>query len=278
MAVTLSTNTASIGAQRYVKTHTDAERASVEKLSSGSRINRAADDAAGLAISERLKSEYRSGRQAIRNIQDGVSMIQVGEGAMSSIGDILTRLRELSIQSASDTIGNGERTLVDKEVNQLVAEVDRIAAAAEYNGHKLLDTGPQYYAVQAGIRNDPDLDRLYYDAWIGNSTAGRLGLSGMSVATKSGAQNNLEVIDGAIERMSKNRASLGALQNRMSSAVSNGEIAAENMAASNSRIRDTDFAEASADATKNRILAMGSIAVLSQANQSGNIALKLLSG
>lgn len=278
MAIVLSTNTASIGAQRYVRSHSDAEKTSMEKLSSGSRINRAGDDAAGLAISERLKADYRSERQAIRNIQDGVSMIQVAEGAMSTIGDMIIRLRELSIQSASDTIGNGERTLIDKEVAQLVAEVDRISSSTEYNGHRLLDTGPKYFAVQAGLRNDPDLDRLYYDAWIGNSTAEKLGLVGMSVATKQGARENLEILDQAIVRLSKSRASLGALQNRMTSAVSNGDIAAENMAASNSRIRDTDYAEAAAETAKNHILALGSIAVLSQANQSGNIALQLLTG
>ncbi len=227
-------------------------------------------------MSEKIKADYRSERQAIRNVQDGISMVQVTEGAMSGIGEILIRLRELSIQSASDTIGNGERALVNREVGQLVSEVDRIAHVTEYNGQKLLDSGPQYFAIQAGLHNNPDTDRLYYDSWIGNSTADRLGIAGMSVATKDEARNNLERLDQAIVRMSKNRATMGALQNRMVESVQNGDIAAENMAASNSRIRDTDYAETSAVEAKERILAMGSIAVLSQANQTGNIALKLL--
>lgn len=276
MSITLNTNTSSLSAQRSLRTHSDSEKSSIEKMSSGSRINHAADDAAGLSISEKIKANLRSNRQAVRNIHDGISLVQVSEGAMNEISNIIVRLRELSIQGASDTIGNTERGFVNKEVDQLVREVDRIAGSTEYNGKNLLATGPQYLAIQAGINNDPGLDRLYYDLWIGNSTASKLGISGVNVSTKDSSRSNLDVLDNALNRVSRNRATLGALQNRMASAAANGEIAGENMAASNSRIRDTEYAAEAAALTRARILAQGSIAVLSQANQSGNIALKLL--
>jgi len=276
VSITISTNTASLSAQRSLRTHSDSEKSAIEKMSSGSRINQAADDAAGLSISEHLKSSIRSGRQAIRNIQDGISLVQVSEGAMTEVSNILVRLRELSIQGASDTIGNTERGFINREVAQLVSEVDRIAGSTEYNGKNLLATGPQYLAVQAGIHNDPNLDRLYYDLWIGNSTASKLGITGVSVATKDNSRENLDVLDHAISRVSKNRATLGALQNRMVSAIQNGTIPDENPAASNSRNRKADYAAEASNLTKAKILAQGSIAVLSQANQSGNIALKLL--
>lgn len=276
MSITLNTNTASLSVQRSLRAHTDVEKSSVEKMSSGSRINHAADDAAGLSISENLKSDIRSNRQAIRNIQDGISLVQVSEGAMTEISNMLVRMRELSIQGASDTVGNVERGFINKEVAQLVSEVDRIAGSTEFNGQKLLSTGPEYLAFQAGINNDPGLDRLYYDLWIGNSTASKLGITGVNVSTKDSSRENLDVIDHAMNRVSKNRAALGALQNRMASAAQNGAIAGENMAASNSRIRDTDYAAEASNLTRARILAQGSIAVLSQANHSGNIALKLL--
>jgi len=252
------------------------QKANLEHLSSGSRIVRAADDAAGLAISEKMKSHIRSLAQDMRNANDGISMIQTAEGAMNETGNILTRFRELSIQAASDTIGDVERGFIDKEVNQLGQEIDRIALSTEYNGRKLLAGEGEALEIQVGLKNTPSLDRFVYDVQKTNTTADALGVKGMTVATKEAAQNNLEKIDNAITKLSGNRAEMGALQNRLQSSVNNMQIYNENLSAGNSRIRDVDVASETADLTKNNILTQATTSVLSQANQNSMMALKLL--
>ncbi len=276
MGLRIATNVGALSAQRFLNTNHLEQGKTLERLASGTRINRAGDDAAGLAISEKLKSHIRSMKQATRNAQDGISLVQVGEGALNEVGNILTRLRELSIQSASDTIGDTERGFVDKEVQALRGEIDRIAASTEYNGTKLLSgTGPNL-EIQVGIFNDPTKDRLTFDSAAQNSTVNALGLDRMSALSKESSQNNLEMIDAAISKVNDNRSTMGALQNRLQSTINNMMIYTENLAEANSRIRDTDMAEETANLAKNNILTQANISVLAQASQTPSQVLKLL--
>jgi len=276
MGLRISTNTQSIAAQRNLGLNTAAQKASLEKLASGSRIVRAADDAAGLAISEKMRATIRSVRQDVRNASDGISMIQTAEGGMNEIGNILVRFRELSIQAASDTITDVERGFINKEVSQLRQEVDRISESTEFNGHKLLNGEGQVLDIQVGQRNNPGLDRFQFDTSKTNATTAALGIDGISVASKEEAQDNLDKVDDAIKMLSGNRAELGALQNRLQSTVNNLNIYDENMSASRSRIYDVDMASETAELTKTNILSQAGTAVLSQANQNNMLALKLI--
>jgi len=276
MGLRINTNVQSIAAQRSLGINSGNQKASLEHLSSGSRIVRAADDAAGLAISEKMKSHIRSLGQDMRNANDGISMIQTAEGAMNETGNILTRFRELSIQAASDTIGDTERGFIDKEVKQLGSEIDRIAKSTEYNGKKLLSGEGEMLEIQVGLKNDKVLDRFQYDVAKVNSTSEALGVAGMSVGSKEAAQNNLDKIDNAITTLAGNRAEMGALQNRLQSSINNMQIYNENLAAGNSRIRDVDMASETAELTKHNILTQATTSVLGQANQNSMLALKLL--
>ena len=276
MGLRINTNVQSLAAQRALNINSSNQKASLEHLSSGSRIVKAADDAAGLAISEKMRSHIRSLAQDMRNAGDGISMIQTAEGGMNEVGNILTRFRELSIQAASDTIGDVERGFINKEVTQLGQEVDRIAKSTEYNGRKLLAGEGNTLEIQVGLKNDAVLDRFVYDVQKANTTADGLGISGLSVASKEEAQGNLEKIDMAIEKLSGNRAEMGALQNRLQSSVANMQVYNENLSAGNSRIRDVDFASETAELTKHNILTQATTSVLSQANQNSMLALKLL--
>ncbi len=276
MAMRINTNTQSIAAQRNLNLNHDAQNKSLEKLASGTRIVRAADDAAGLAISEKLKAHIRSMRQAERNANDGISLVQVAEGGMNEVGNILTRMRELSIQSASDTIGDVERGFINKEIKGLKEEIDRIALSTEFNGKKLLDGNAETLDIQVGIKNNDFEDRFKFNAKALTSTLAALGVSDVDNATKEGSQRNLEMLDGAITKINENRSELGALQNRLQSTINNLGIYRENLAAANSRIRDTDVAEETSDLTRNNILTQATISVLGQANANSQMALKLL--
>jgi flagellin len=277
MGLRINTNIQSLAAQRFLGINSANQKNSLEHLASGTRINKAGDDAAGLAISEKLKADIRSMRQANRNANDGVSLIQVAEGSMNEISNILIRLRELSIQSASDTIGDVERGFLNKEVNQLKQEIDRITNSTEYDGTKLRDGSAAELEIQVGIKNNPFNDRFVFETQNLVTSLSALGLEGVAADTKVGAQQNLEMIDQAIERLNGNRATLGALQNRLQSTISNLNIYRENLEAANSRIRDTDMAEESSEMVKNNILTQATVSVLSQANQSPQLALKLMS-
>jgi flagellin len=278
MGLRINTNTQSLAAQRNLGINNGAQKASLEKLASGSRINRAADDAAGLAISEKMRASIRSLRQGTRNANDGIGMIQTAEGAMNEVGNILTRFRELSIQAASDTVGQEERGFIDKEVQQLKQEVDRISRSTEYNGTKLLSGGEGGGALefQIGTKNDAQNDRFQFDLAEANVSAERLGVAGVSTATKEDAQNNLAAVDGAIRTLSESRSSMGALQNRLQSSINNSMIYEENLSGANSRIRDVDMASETAELTKQNILSQAGTSVLSQANQNSMMALKLI--
>jgi len=276
MGLRINTNVQSLAAQRSLGLNSASQKLNLEQLSSGSRITKAADDAAGLAISEKMRSHIRSLGQDIRNANDGISMIQTAEGGMNEVGNILTRFRELSIQAASDTIGETERGFIDKEVQQLKQEVDRIAFSTEFNGRKLLSGEGESLDIQVGLNNDAKLDRFVYDTRKTNTTMEALGVMDISTATKEESQNNLAKIDGAIQALSANRSEMGALQNRLQSSVQNMMVYNENLSGARSRIADVDVASATADMTKNNILTQANTAVLSQANSNAMLALKLI--
>lgn len=276
MGLRINTNTASLNAQRNLMGTKLGLDKSLERLSSGFRINRAGDDAAGLAISENLKAQIRGLKQASRNAQDGVSLVQVAEGSLNEISSILIRLRELGVQAASDTIGPVERQFLNVEYDQLVSEIDRIAAGTEFNGTQLLSGTGSVLDFQVGTRNDPNIDRLSFDASKADANAAALGVNLTSVADKASAQNALAALDSAIVSVSAMRADFGAIQNRLQSTISNLAVSVENMSAANSRIRDVDVAEETAELTKNNILLNAGTSVLAQANQSAQTALNLL--
>jgi flagellin len=276
MGLRINTNVQSLVAQRNLSEVKRNQDSAYEKLSSGSRINKAADDAAGLAISEKFKAEIRGSNQAARNAGDGISMIQTAEGGMNEISNILVRLRELSVQAASDTVGDSERKFSDMEFQNLTQEVDRISSATQYNGVKLLSGEGDTLDFQIGTMNDAKNDRLSYQPQATDASTSAMGIVGMSVATKTDSQENLEKIDNAINHVNGNRANLGALQNRLQSTISNLEVKTENISAANSRIRDTDVAAATADMTKSNILTQSSVSVLAQANAAGQSALRLI--
>ena len=277
MGLRINTNVASINAQRNLRGTRGNLDKTLEQLSSGSRINRAGDDAAGLAISENLKAQIRGLGQAERNAQDGVSLVQIAEGGLTEISNILIRLRELGVQAASDTIGPTERKFLNVEFEQLVSEVDRIAQSTEFNRVPLLNGTGAVFDIQIGTRNDPVSDRLTFDASSADVNVAALGLNLASVSDKISAQNSLAAIDQAIISVSGIRADFGALQNRLQSTINNIAISVENSRAANSRVRDTDIASATAELTKNNILMQAGTSVLAQANQSTNSALSLIS-
>ena len=276
MGFRISTNVASLNAQRNLGDAQMKINSSMAQLSSGSRINKAADDAAGLAISENMKAGIRSTRQANRNASDGISLVQTAEGGLNEIGNIIVRLRELGIQAASDTVGDVERGFVNKEVSQLKDEMQRIAQVTTWGKTKLLDGSTPTYDFQVGIQNNDGEDRISFKASENTATIDALGLAGLDYSSKEGAQGALESLDKAQEGVNGMRSNLGALQNRLTSTVNNLGVSEENLSAANSRIRDTDVANATADMTKHNILLQAATATLSQANAKDQMALKLI--
>lgn len=276
MGMRVTTNIAAINAQRNLVGSQRNIDKSMAQLSSGSRINIAADDAAGLAISERLKASIRSARQANRNANDGISMVQTAEGGLNEIGNIITRMRELGIQAASDTVGSTERGFINEEIQQLKQEVQRIASVTTWGSTKLLDGSTPKFDFQVGIYNSETEDRITFDAARNNASLDSLGLGSLDYSSKEGAQAALSRLDDAQTNVNGMRANLGALQNRLSSTVDNLGIMEENMSAANSRIRDTDIAQASSEMTRNNILLQAGTSTLAQANQINQLALKLI--
>ena len=276
MGLRINTNVQSLAAQRSLGNVKKSQGDNLEKMASGSRINKASDDAAGLAISEKLKANIRGSQQAKRNAGDGISMVQTAEGGLNEVSNILVRLRELSVQAASDTIGDQEREFSDLEFQNLVQEVDRISGSTKFNGRDLLTGEGETADFQVGIMNDDFNDRISYNPQDTAASADAIGIAGLSVGSKEGAQENLENIDSALNKINGNRASLGALQNRLQSTISNLDVKTENLSAANSRIRDTDIAATSSELTKANILTSASTSVLAQANSSQNAALKLV--
>ncbi len=276
MGMRISTNIAALNAQRNLMGSQRVMNKSMAQLASGSRINIAADDAAGLAISENLKAQIRSSAQAQRNANDGISMVQTAEGGLSEISNIVTRLRELGIQAASDTVGETERGFLDKEVQQLKNEVQRIASVTTWGTTKLLDGSSPDFDFQVGIFNSDFEDRITFASSENVATLDALGLDSLDYTSKEGAQSALEQLDLAQTSVNGTRANLGALQNRLTSTVDNLGVSQENLSAANSRIRDTDVAQASSEMVRNNILLQAGTSTLAQANQSNQLALKLI--
>ena len=276
MGMRITTNIAALNAQRNLVGTQRIVNDSMAKLASGSRINKAADDAAGLAISERLKAQIRSANQAQRNANDGISMVQTAEGGLNEIGNIIVRLRELGIQGASDTVGETERGMLNKEVVQLKDEMQRIAKSTTWGTTKLLDGSAPQFDFQVGIGNSPEADRITFDAGSNKATIDALGLEGIDFSTKEGSREALSKLDEAQTQVNGTRAYLGALQNRLNSTADNLGVTQENLSAANSRIRDTDVAQASSEMTRNNILLQAGTSTLAQANQSAQLALKLI--
>jgi flagellin len=276
MGFRINTNVSSISAQRALSVNNRNQESTLNKMSSGERITKAADDAAGLAISEKLKAQIKSTNQASRNANDGISMVQTAEGGLDEISNMLTRLRELSIQSASDTVGDTERGFSDMEYQSLKQEIERISQVTEFNGTKLLSGEGDKLDFQIGTNNDGFQDRISYDTKMSNAKLDGLGITDIGVSNKEGAQSSLADIDTAIETVSGQRAALGAIQNRLISTNNNLETTTENLSAANSRIRDVDYAKVSAENAKNNILSQAGTAVLAQANAQGQNALRLV--
>ena len=276
MGMRISTNIAAVNAQRNLVTSQKTIQKSMQQLASGSRINIAADDAAGLAISEGLKAQARSAGQARRNANDGISMIKTEEGGLNEISNIVVRLRELGMQSASDTVSDTERGFLNKEVTQLKSEVQRLANVTTWGKTKLLDGSTQTFDYQVGLYQDPQNSIISFVASDNVATLDGLEIEGIDFSTKRGAQDGLENLDNALTKVNGMRSNLGALQNRLNSTSDNLSVQEENILSANSRIRDTDVAMASSEMVRNNILLQAGTATLSQANQVNSLALKLI--
>lgn len=272
MGLRVNSNIASLNAQRNLFNSTSQLTGNFARLSSGLRIAVAADDAAGLGISERMRSDIRSYSVASRNAQDGVSLVQTAEGALSEVSDILGRMRELSMQSANGTLSDTDRLTLNTEFQQLVEEVDRIAATTTFNGVQLLDGTNSSIAIQVGIDGGTNDTISVTGTDVASATLGVDGeISSISLAT-----GILTDIDDAIDMVNSARGTLGAQQNRLQSTMKSLANVRENTAAAESRIRDVDVAMETADLTRNSILQQASTAILSQANAQPQLALSLL--
>jgi flagellin len=276
MGMRITTNLASINAQRSMAGEQREINKSFAQLSSGSRITKSADDAAGLSISETLKSTIRGYQQAQRNANVGMSMVQVAEGGLAEISNILTRLRELGVQASSDTVGDGERVFINKEVQQLVQESQRIAQTTRFNKTNLLTGEGGTFEFQVDINNDDFRDRVGFDYSQLMATKEVLGIDGFDFSEKQNARQALETLEDSQRMVNGYRATLGAIQNRLISTTENLGVSVENFSAANSRIRDADIAQSSAELARNNILMNASVGVLAQANNQPAMALKLI--
>ena len=272
MGLRINTNIMAIQAQRHLAEATRRFQKSMERLSSGLRINRAGDDPAGLAISERLKAQIRTLDVANRNAADGISLVQVAEGALDSVSDLLIRMKELSIQSRNGTMSDDQRTYLDAEFQSLMEEVTRIGNATEFNGNSLLDGSLGSLAIQIGLSAS---DYVNIDLGI-DSTAGGLGIDGADILSEGGAGGAADLLDAAMDRIAGHRARLGATQNRFESIIRMNANLGENLSAANSRIRDVDVAKEMAEYTMAQILQQAGVAVLIQANTQPSLMLRLL--
>ena len=275
MALTVNTNTASMNALTNLNRTSRSLGSTFQRISSGLRINKAADDAAGMAVAENLSASYRSGRVAMRNINDGISVVQIAEGATSEVVNIVKRMRELAVQSSSETLDDDERAYIQEEFIQLSSEVDRIAQSAEFNGTALGDGATTQLDVQVGINNTAN-DRITIGVGDLRSTVIGIDTASIDMSTATGAQAAMDTLDTALDTVSSYRSGYGAVQNRLDSSLRNMETYTENLAAAESQIRDADFAYETAQMAKDQILQQAGVSVLSQANTINQGALTLL--
>jgi len=275
MGLRINTNLASINAQRMLSKSTAKIEKAQERLASGYRINTSSDDVAGLAIAEQLRSVRRGEAQAERNAQNAISFIQVAEGGLSEVNNIIIRQRELAVQAASDTVGEQERGFLNLEAQQLKQELDRIVQTTEFAGMKLLDGSAGELDFQVGARGGDDY-KISYDAGSANASTSELGISGLDIADKGSAQSALNDIDGALAKVGAMRANFGAVQSRMETTIANLSVSQASFTAAESRIRDADMAAESSNLAQSAILREAGTAVLAQANANNQTALKLL--
>jgi flagellin len=275
MAIVVNSNTTSMNALGNLNKTNRGLTSTFARISSGLRINSAKDDSAGLAVAENLQSEYQSLKQAQRNTHDGISVIQTAEGATNEVGDILKRMRELAVQSSSETLANSERSYIQDEFSQLTQEVDRIAAVTEFNGISLGDNTNSKLNVQVGIQNTSN-DRIAIDLGDLRGSTLQIDTGNVNLSNVASAQAALETIDTALDSVNTYRSDYGAVQNRLESALNNLETYTENIAASESRIRDADYAFETAEMSKYNIMQQAGMAILGQANGISQGALRLI--
>lgn len=274
MGLRIATNMASISAQRVLGVQQKRAEHSAAALASGTRIINAADDAAGLAISESLRGQIRGIAQARNNAFNAGSSIQIAEGGLNEINNILIRLRELGVQAASDTVGETERGFLNEEAKQLIQESDRIARSTRFGDKVLLDGSGGEMTFHVGAFSG-DENQIKYTLST-NATIGEIGIDGVDMSDKGGARDTLKTVDKALQQVGAMRANFGSIQSRLNTTVSNLDIQYENLSAARSRITDTDVAKETAEMTSANILQQASVSVLAQANQFPSVALKLL--
>jgi len=273
MGIRINTNVSSLNTQRHLSNNSNQFKKSMEKLSSGLRINRAGDDAAGLAISEGLKADIRALDQASRNAADGISMVQVAEGAMDEVSNTLLRMKELAEQSANGTLSDTDRGYLDSEYTALSSEIDRIAAGTEFNGVSLLDGSGGSVNIQVGIESGGS--NVVAVDLSSARTASDLGIAA-AVDSVTNANTAMAEIDTAIENVATARSSFGAVQNRLETSIRNIDTTSENLSAANSRIRDVDIAKETSRMTSFQILQQAGVSMLAQANMSTGLAMALM--
>lgn len=285
MGLVINTNVQSLNAQRLLGKNTSNLAKTFEKLSSGFRINKSSDDAAGLQISEILRAQIRGNTKALDNVQDGINVLNTADGALGTVGDSLQRVRELLVQGANDTLSAGQRSAITSEITQLVTDITRVSNATQFNGKNLLDGSQTSFYIQVGANAVGSTNTINVGTAaglnpfddIGGNALG-LGSTGtaLSLADNTSALAAISLVDAALTTVNSRRAAVGAITNRLESAANNISIAVENFAASESRIRNVDVAKESANLTRNQILQQASATILSQANQSSQLALQLL--
>jgi flagellin len=276
MGLRINTNVSSLNAQRSLSRATEALNTSFRRLSTGQRVATAADDAAGLAISERLRARIRSTEQASRNAQDGISLVQTAEGAMQESNSMLVRMRELAVQANNGTMSTADRDTLNAEFNALITEIDRVAAATNFNTINLLDGTVASLTLQVGADTTAGVDTL--NVSMTSATAVALGINALNIGSTGDASAAIAAIDTAINNISQGRGSLGAVQNRLQGLIANLQVSVENLSAAESRIRDVDVAAETAALTKHSIIQQAAISVLAQANTQPQSALALLQG
>ena len=276
MSFTIQTNHLALTAQRSLEQVESRNARTIQKLATGSRIVVAADDPAGLAISDNMQATIRSVGQAMRNAQDAVSLVQVVEGGTNEISNMLIRIRELSMQSASDTVGDRERSMLNEEVKELKSEITRVARTTVYLGRELLAGDEVRLQFQVGTGNDEEKDRIAFDPGKTDLTAEGLGVEDIDVSDRTSSQDGLEALDEAIVQVNELRARVGSTQNRLQVTFNSQGIYRENLTAARSRVKDADMAEETTNLMRDNILRQAGVSILSQANQAPALALQLL--
>ncbi len=276
MGLRINTNTAAMRANHQLRNTHKGIETTMERLSSGSKINRSADDTAGMAISEMTRANIRGLKQSERNAQDGISFTQIAEGGLNQISGLLLRLRDLSVQAASDTVSDSNREIIALEYNQDLEEIDRLANSTEFNGTKILSGIGKKIDFQINTKNSDKADRISFDPEQSDVSTTSLGIENSGVISKVTAQDSLNMIDGAIDRISSLRGLFGSIQSRLTTASENILTNIENLSASNSRIKDTDVAEESSELARKNLMLQAGTSILAQANQQPGQALSLL--